>query len=108
MAHTAQLDTTIDALSNGLQRAKNSASGNLQSWIETLNSSSDPQLKSLGQELSNLQATLATSDIDSSRLRQQLDATGQHTLAAAGKAEGKTAEKVSQLGQQLIDAANSM
>ena len=108
MASTAQLDATIDALSNGLQDAKNGASGNLQTWIETLNASNDPQLKTLGSELSNLQATLAVSDVDSTQLRQQLDSVGQHTVAAASKADGKTADKITQLGQQLIDAANSI
>ena len=108
MANTAQLDATIDALDGGLKSAKNGASSNLQTWIETLNSSNDPQLKTLGNELSNLQATLAVSDIDSNQLRQQLDSIGQHTQSAASKAEGKTAEKIRQLGKQLIDAANSI
>ena len=109
MAHTAQLDATIDSLDQGLQKAKPNASTNINSWVTTLNETNDPALKNLAIELRELERMLTTSDdSDSLELRQKLDSVGQHTVAFADKASGNEAQKITQLGQTLIEAANEI
>ena len=110
MAHTAQFDATIDSLDQGLQKAKPNASTNINSWVTTLNETNDPALKNLATELRELERMLTTSDDDSDslELRQKLDSVGQHTVAFADKASGNEAQKITQLGQTLIEAANEI
>ena len=109
MAHTAQLDATIDSLDQGLQKAKPNASTNINSWVATLNDTDDPALQDLASELRDLERILTSSDEpDSMKVRQALDSVGQHTVAFADKASGKEATKISQLGQKLIEVANEI
>ena len=102
------LDSTIDSLSKGLDKAKTGASRSLSSWSEALGDSDVPGLQKLAEELDDLQDLLGEKEINSAKVKKALTSIGKHTTAAAKQAEGATADKIKELGQQLTEAANSL
>ena len=102
------LTSTIESLSKGLAHAKGGASRSLHSWVETLNGSKSPALHTLASELKQLDTLLSSDKPSGPALKKALASIGQHTTAAAGSAEGATADKIKQIGKLLTDAAASL
>lgn len=103
-----QIDTTIDALSQGLSQAKTGASTTIHNWIDTLNRTDDATLRRIAGDLQQLESLLGSGQPDGMKLRQLLDSLGQQTTAASNKATGETANKLRELGRQLSDSADQM
>ncbi len=102
------LDSTIDSLGKGLDKAKTGASRSIGSWIDALNDSDTPALGKIADELEKLKELLGQKEIDSAKVKKAMTSLGKHTTTAAKQAEGATAEKIKELGQQLTDAAESL
>jgi len=106
--YSAHLTSTIDSLSQGLSHAKAGAGRSLESWIETLNGTNLPALHTLAKELKQLEELLGHDKVDGAKVHKALSSVGKHTLAAAGSAEGATADKIKKIGQLLTDAAGTL
>jgi len=106
--NNAQIDTSIDALSQGLGEAQADAATHIHNWIDTLNRTSDESLRRIASDLQRLESMLDTGQPDSMQMRELLDSLGQQTTAASNKADGETATKLRELGRQLSDSANQM
>lgn len=104
----AHLNSTIESLGKGLDHAKTGAVRSLNSWIDALGSSKEAGLTAIADELKQLEAALGEKEIDSAKLKKALSALGKHTTAAAKGAEGATADKVTQLGKLLTEAAGQL
>lgn len=103
---TSQLDATLQALSGGLTGAAPAASGNITSWISTLNGAGSPALSAIASELENLQTAISSGD--GSQISQSLQTLGEHTTKAAASATPDASAKLEQLGQTLSSAATSL
>ncbi|TVT42539.1 hypothetical protein FNT36_00085 [Hymenobacter setariae] len=106
--HLAHLTSTIDSLGQGLDHAKTGAVRSLHSWGAALSASDEPALKTIADELKQLEVILGEGDINGPKLKKALQSLGKHTTAAAKSAEGATADKVQQLGKLLTDAAGQL
>lgn len=105
---TAHLNSTIESLSKGLEKAKPGATRSITSWTKELNGSDDESLKKIGGELEKLHDLLGKDDFTAAQLKKALTSLGKHTTAAAKKAEGSKADKIKELGQLLTDAADGL
>jgi hypothetical protein len=108
MNHNAQLDATIDALSQNLTEAQVDASANIRNWIDTLSGDDHAGMARITDDLQRLESLLAGTDPDMQQLRQVLDSLGQQTTEASRQAQGATADKLRELGRQLTDTAGQM
>lgn len=106
--YSAHLTSTIESLSQGLTHAKAGAGRSLESWVETLNSTDVPALHTLAKELKQLDELLGHDKIDGAKVHKALSSIGKHTIAAAGSAEGATADKIKKIGQLLTEAATKL
>ncbi|NJC26382.1 hypothetical protein [Neolewinella antarctica] len=102
------LNSTIESLNRGLEKAKPGATRSLTSWVKALKDSKDEKLTKLADELQQLHDHLGKDSIDTAQVKKLMTSIGKHTTAAAKTAEGTTAEKISELGKALTDAAGSL
>lgn len=104
-----QLDATLQALQGGdLVGLAPQASGNIQSWIQTLKNSNNGQVKGIIPDLQRLDDVLSGGTPDNGQLSQLLHTLGEHTIRAAESADPGSEDKLRQLGQALSFAASQI
>jgi len=95
-------DATIKALKAGAKSMTvNAAVKNIESWEATLEKVEVTGVK----DLESLKKHLHKEEIDGEAVRKLIAKLGKETVAIAGRAEGKQAEKVKALGEALSHAS---
>ena len=102
------LDSTIQSLEHGLEKARSGASSSVTSWAETLQESEDESLQHLATELEDFAELIENEDASAEEIKTALHSLGKHTMNAGKKAEGVTAQQLKELSKQLTDGADSL
>lgn len=101
-------DATIKALKAGAKSMTvNAAVKNIESWEATLEKLEVSGVKTITKDLESLKKHLQKPEIDGDAVRKLVAKLGKETVTIAGKAEGKSAEKVKALGEALSQSAES-
>jgi len=99
-------DATIKALKAGAKSMTvNAAVKNIESWEATLEKVEVTGVKTIVKDLESLKKHLHKEQIDGEAVRKLIAKLGKETVAIAGRAEGKQAEKVKALGEALSQAS---
>ncbi len=100
---------TIEALEGGLTNLPaEQAISNIEGWQMRLESTGDPALLAIAEQLAELKATLQTESIDQTSVGLLLTELGGRTSAAAEGAQGDEAAQLASLGTLLSDAGTSL
>ncbi len=100
---------TIEALEGGLTNlSAEQAVGNIEGWQTRLESSGDPALLAIAEQLEELKAALQTEEVDQTSVGLLLIELGGRTSAAADMAQGDEGAQLSSLGTLLTDAGSSL
>jgi hypothetical protein len=101
-----QFDATIKHIKDGVKTMTVAAAvKNIEGWEATLEKVEEPGAKTIVKDLESLKKHLHADKIDSAAIRKLVVKLGHETVAMAGKAEGKNAEKIKALGEALTHAA---
>ena len=101
-----QFDATIKHIKDGVKSfTVAAATKNIEGWEATLEKLEVPAAKAIVKDLESLKKALHAEPINGESVRKLVAKLGKETVALAGKAEGKNAEKVKALGEALSGAA---
>ena len=100
---------TIEALEGGLTSLPaEQALSNIEGWQVRLESTGDPALLAIAEQLEELKAALQTESVDQTSVGLLLTELGGRTSAAADTAQGDEAAQLASLGTLLSDAGMSL
>ncbi len=103
-----QFDSTIKHIKDGVKGLTiNAAVKNIEGWEATLEKVEASGVKTIVKDLENLKKHLQAKEIDGAAIKKIVAKLGKETVAIAGKAEGKNAEKVKSLGEALTSASET-
>ena len=103
-----QFDATIKHIKDGVKSMTVSAAvKNIEGWEATLEKLEEPAAKAIVKDLENLKKHLHAKELDGAAIAKLVSKLGKETVKIAGKADGKTAEKIKALGEALTEAADS-
>ncbi len=101
-----QFAATIKHITDGVKGFTiKAAVTNIEGWEKTLGEMETPGAKGMVRDLERLKKLLQADPVDGEAVKEMVGKLGQSTVAMAGKAESKNAEKVQQLGEALSSAA---
>ena len=101
-----QFDATIKHLKDGVKSFTVAAAiKNIEGWEATLEKLEAPGAKTIVKDLESLKKALHAKEIHGETVHKLMIKLGKETVALAGKAEGKNAEKVKALGEALTASA---
>ncbi len=97
-----QFDATIKHLKEGVKGFTISAAvKNIEGWEATLEKLEVSGKQTVIKDLESLKKQLQSDEIDTSSVKKLVAKLAKETITMSGKAEGKNAEKVKQLGEAL-------
>jgi hypothetical protein len=97
-----QFAATIKHISEGVKGFTISAAvKNIEGWEAALGTIDAPGAKAVTRDLERMKKLIQAEEIDGDAVKQLAAKLGKETIALAGKAESKNAEKVKQLGEAL-------
>ncbi len=103
-----QFDATIKHLKEGIKGFTVSAAvKNIEGWEATLEKSEVSGAKTIHGNLERLRKLLQADEIDGAKVKDLMAKLGEETVRIAGKADGKSAEKIKALGEAVTHAAGS-
>ena len=101
-----QFAATIKHIKDGVKSFTISAAvKNIEGWEATLEKVEASGAKTIIKDLENLKKHLHAEKIDGEAVKKLVAKLGKETVTIAGKAEGKNAEKIKELGEALSQAA---
>ncbi len=101
-----QFDATIKHIKEGLKGfTVDAAVKNIEGWETTLEKLDAPGAKGIVRDLESLKKHLHAKELDGEAIRKLVAKLGKESVAIAGKAEGKNAEKAKALGEALSHAS---
>ncbi len=101
-----QFDATIKHIQDGVKGfTVKAAVTNIEGWEATLEKSESAGVKTLVKDLGTLKKYIQAEAPDGEKIKTLLAKIGKETVAMAGKAEGKNAEKTKVLGEALSHMA---
>jgi hypothetical protein len=101
-----QFAATIKHIGEGVKGFTISAAvKNIEGWETTLGEMEAPGVKAIVRDLGKLKGLIQEKEIDGEAVKGIVAKLGKETVALAGKAESKHADKVKQLGEALSSAA---
>ena len=102
-----QFDATIKHIKDGVKGfTVAAATKNIEGWEATLEKLDSPGVKAIVKDLEALKKQLHAKELDGDAIRKLIAKLGKETVALAGKADGKNADKVKALGEALTAAAD--
>ncbi len=97
-----QFDATIKHLKEGVKGFTISAAvKNIEGWEATLEKLEVSGKQTVIKDLESLKKQLQSDEINTSSVKKLVAKLAKETITMSGKAEGKNAEKVKQLGEAL-------
>ena len=103
-----QFEATIKHIKEGVKSFTISAAvKNIEGWEATLEKVEISGVKTIVRDLESLKKHLHAKEIDGAAVKQLIAKLGKETVTVAGRADGKTAEKVKSLGEALTEASSS-
>ena len=109
MPDSPTVSGTIEALEGGLTNLPaEQAVSNIEGWQTRLESSGDPALLAIAEQLEELKSVLQTDSIDQTSAGLLLIELGERTSEAAETAQGDEAAQLVSLGALLSDAGSSL
>ncbi len=103
-----QFDATIKHIKDGVKGFTISAAiKNIEGWEATLDKVEASGTKTIIKDLETLKKHLQAKEIDGAAIKKIVAKLGKETVTIAGKAEGKTAEKIKSLGEALTSASET-
>lgn len=101
-----QFDATIKHIKDGVKSfTVAAATKNIEGWEATLEKLDTPGTKGIIRDLESLKKHLQAEPLDGAAIQKLIAKLGKETVAIAGKADGKNADKIKALGQALSSAA---
>ena len=101
-----QFAATIKHIKDGVKSfTVQAAVKNIEGWEATLEKVEAPGAKAIVKDLENLKKHLHAKELDGEAIKKIIAKLGKETVAIAGKADSKNAEKIKELGEALAGAA---
>ncbi|WP_428534723.1 hypothetical protein [Rhodopila sp.] len=103
-----QFEATIKHIKDGVKNFTISAAvKNIEGWEATLEKVEVSGTKTIVKDLESLKHHLHAKEIDGEAVKKLIAKLGKETVTIAGRADGKTAEKIKSLGEALTEASSS-
>lgn len=100
-----QFDATIKHIKDGVKGFTIAAAiKNIEGWETALEKHEEPGVKAILRDLGGLKKHLQADEPKGDAILKLVAKLGKETVALAGKADGKNAEKVKALGEALVKA----